>query len=253
MTHQTGKAEAFHRLHIPNQPLILCNIWDAGSAKAVARAGAGAIATGSWSVAAAQGYADGEELPLDAALMVARQIVDSVDLPVSIDFEGGYAADPQTLGQNVRRLLETGAIGLNFEDQLVQGPGLYSIKDQVARLAAVRAAADALGIPAFLNARTDVFLKAGAGVDPASLIEEALARAVAYRDAGADGFFVPGLTHKALIRRICEAVALPVNVMASGPEACGELAALGVARISFGPNPYRRMIAALEQEAGAVY
>lgn len=251
MTSQTDKATQFRSFHVPHDPLILYNIWDAGSAKAVFRAGAKAIATGSWSVAAAQGYEDGEELPLDDALAVVGRIVQGVDCPITVDFEGGYAADPDTLGENVRRLLALGVIGLNFEDQVVNAPGLYSIADQQARLRAIRAAADAIGIPAFINARTDVFLKAAPDMDHASLMEEAIARAAAYAEAGADGVFVPGLTNKTLIRTICESVALPVNVMAADPHDRGDLASLGVSRISFGPHPYIRLTAALEREAGA--
>lgn len=251
MTSQIDKAERFRRLHVPHDPLILYNIWDAGSAKAVERAGAKAIATGSWSVAAAQGYEDGEELSLDAALAVVGKIVQGVDCPVTVDLESGYAVDPDTVGQNVRRLLALGVIGLNFEDQVVNAPGLYSIEDQVKRLRAVRAAADDLGIPAFINARTDVFLKAAPDVDHASLMDDALARAAAYAEAGADGFFVPGLTDKTLIRTICGTAALPVNVMAADPQDSRDLASLGVSRISFGPHPYIRLTAVLEREAGA--
>lgn len=251
MTSKIDKAEWFRRLHAPNDPLVLYNIWDAGSAKAVVRAGAKAVATGSWSMAAAQGYEDGEELPLDDALAVVGRIVQSVECPVSVDFEGGYATDPDTVGQNVRRLLALGVIGLNFEDQVMNAPGLYSIEDQVKRLRAVRDAADALGVPAFINARTDVFLKAAPDAVHAGLVDDALARAAAYVKAGADGFFVPGLTDKTLIRTICETVALPVNVMASDPAAIPDLTSLGVSRISFGPHPYIRMTAALEDQAGA--
>lgn len=254
MTSQIDKAAFFRSLHIPHDPLILYNIWDAGSAKAVAAAGAKAIATGSWSVAAAQGYQDGEELPLDDALAVVARITGSVDIPVTMDFEGGYAADPETVGQNVRHLLELGVVGLNFEDQVVNASGLYSIEKQAARLRAVRQAADALGIPAFINARTDVFLKAEPDVEHASLHVDALARAAAYAEAGADGFFVPGLTDRTLIRQICDEVALPVNVMmAPDPDRIREVALLGVSRISFGPNPYRNMIAAVEREAAAYF
>lgn len=251
MTSQIDWAQQFRRMHVPHDPLILHNIWDAGSARAVARAGAKAIATSSWSVAAAQGYGDGEELPLDDALAVVASIVRCVDLPVTVDFEGGYAADPERVGQNVRRLLALGVVGLNFEDQVVNAPGLYSIADQVDRLRAVRAAADASGVPAFINARTDVFLKAATDANHASLLDDAVARAAAYADAGADGFFAPGLTDPTLIRTLCEAVALPVNVMAADPSRNGELAACGASRISVGPYPYIRLSAVLEREAGA--
>ena len=199
----------------------------------------------------AQGYEDGEQLPLDDALAVAGRIAQSVDCPVTVDFEGGYAADPDTVGQNVRRLLALGVIGLNFEDQVVSAPGLYSIEDQVERLRAVRAAADSMGVPAFLNARTDVFLKAAQDADHADLVVDALARAAAYAEAGADGFFVPRLTNKTLIRTICETVALPVNVMVADSCAGKDLASLGVSRVSFGPHPYIRLTSVLEREAVA--
>ncbi len=251
MTLQT-KAQTFRSLHVPGDPLVLYNIWDAGSAVAVARAGAKAIATGSWSVAAAQGYADGEEMPLDDALAVVARIVARTDLPVTMDFEGGYASGPTAVSVNIRRLLALGVVGLNFEDQVVNGPGLYSIEDQVARLRAVRLTADELGLQVFVNARTDLFLKAGPEVDHASLVEEAIARAAAYAAAGADGFFVPGLKDRALIRQICDAVTLPVNAMVSGdPAQVRELARLGVARISLGPAPYIALSTTLEQNARA--
>ncbi len=246
------KAQTFRSLHVPGDPLVLYNIWDAGSAVAVARAGAKAIATGSWSVAAAQGYADGEEMPLDDALAVVARILARTDLPVTMDFEGGYAAGPAAVSANLRRLLALGVAGLNFEDQVVNGPGLYSIEDQVARLRALRLTADELGLQVFINARTDLFLKAAPEVDHASLVEEAIARAAAYAAAGADGFFVPGLKDRALIRQICDAVTLPVNVMVSGdPAQVRELAQLGVARISLGPAPYIALSATLEQNARA--
>jgi len=253
MTSRIDKARHFQSLHVPCDPVILYNIWDAGSAVAVARAGAKAIATGSWSVAAAQGYADGEALPLEDLLAVVARIVNSVDVPVTVDFEGGYATDPVAIGQNIRRLLALGVVGLNLEDQVVNGPGLYSIDDQVARLQAVRRAADALGVPVFINARTDLFLKAAAGADHAALLAEALSRERAYARAGANGFFVPGLTDTALIRKLCEAAELPVNVMMRGDrQDVRQVASLGVARISFGPAPYTSLLSRLEQEARAL-
>ena len=258
MTSHMEKACQFRNLHIPGDPLILCNIWDAGSAAAVARAGAKAIATGSWSVAAAQGYGDGEDLPLDNALSVVARIVRSVDLPVTVDFEGGYAADAKTIETNVRKLLMLGVVGLNFEDQVVHGSGLYRIEDQVARLRAARRAADALGIAAFINARTDVFLKATPNTDHADLLTDALAREAAYAQAGADGFFVPGLTDTSLIRTLCAKATLPINIMMTGDlqqirNNMRHITPLGVSRISFGPAPYISLSSVLEREASAFY
>ncbi|ARO15294.1 hypothetical protein BVG79_01952 [Ketogulonicigenium robustum] len=254
MTTQTDKALHLRSLHVPYEPLVLVNIWDAGSAAAVAAAGAKALATGSWSVAAAQGYPDGEALPLDAALASAGRIAASVDLPVTVDFEGGYAPDPQGVGENVRRLLDCGVVGLNFEDQVVHGGGIYPVGVQADRVQAVRRAADACGVPAVINARTDLFLHATSPTDHAGLVDEALARCAAYAAAGADCFFVPGLTDLTLIGQICAASSLPVNVMMrqdlTTPSA---LAALGVARISMGPAPYRDAMARLQAAASAYY
>src|SRR5580765_4156075 len=114
-----SKFEDFAKLHVAGDPLVLFNAWDAGSAQAVAKSGAKAIATGSASVSMANGLGDGEEVPLDFALVNAARIVNAVELPVTVDFEGGYAVDSNGLAANGRRLGETGAIGCNFEDQVV--------------------------------------------------------------------------------------------------------------------------------------
>ncbi|MEM8655787.1 MAG: isocitrate lyase/phosphoenolpyruvate mutase family protein [Pseudomonadota bacterium] len=240
---QVDKANAFAALHVPGTPVVIYNIWDAGSAKAVAGAGAKAIATGSWSVAEAQGYPDGENLPLDTLLAVATRIVDSTDLPVSIDFEGGYAADPEPLADNITALIGTGAIGLNFEDQVVGGDGLYPLETQVTRIKSVRAAADAAGVPLFINARTDLFLKSKPDAH-ADHMAEALDRAAGYAEAGGSGFFIPGLTDHDMIARVCDATSLPVNVMMRGKLASvSEVAGLGVARASYGPGPFANAMA----------
>lgn len=250
MTAQIEKATEFRALHIAGTPLVLYNIWDAGSAKAVEHAGAVALATGSWSAAAAQGHEDGEELPVDDALHLARQVVSGTELPVSFDFEGAYALSPADVAANSRKLIETGVVGLNFEDQVVGKPGLHAITDQAERISAMRSAADEAGVPIFINARTDLFLKAETGTDHASLIEQALEREAAYREAGADGYFIPGLTQPELIRSICERAGLPINVMAGdGFDDIAAIASLGVARVSFGPFPYIALMTTLKERA----
>ena len=239
--------ERFAALHVPGTPLILFNAWDAGSAGAVARAGARAIATGSASVAMANGFGDGEALPMEAALANARRIVEAVDLPVTVDSEGGYAVAPEAVARNVTALSDTGAVGCNFEDQMVGREGLHPIADQVARIAAVRAAA---GAAFFINARTDIFLKAPADEHDGAKAEAAIERAHAYADAGASGFFVPGLIGLALLERVVAASPLPVNVMwKPGVPDTAALAGVGVARISHGPFPYLAAMAALEAAA----
>jgi 2-methylisocitrate lyase-like PEP mutase family enzyme len=248
---QADRARDFRALHVKGDPVVLYNIWDAGSARAVADAGARALATGSWSVATAQGYEDGEALPLDFLARIVSRIVATVDLPLTVDFEGGYAEAPEAIEAHVGTILRAGAIGVNFEDRVVQGQGLYAADVQARRIAAVRAAADAAGVPLFINARTDVFLASARAEHPAQ-ITAALARAASYAAAGADGFFVPGLVDPELIARSCEGCVLPVNVMASAdtPPAT-TLAQLGVARISHGPRPFRQAMAALTERCRA--
>jgi 2-methylisocitrate lyase-like PEP mutase family enzyme len=241
-------------LHIKGTPLILFNVWDAGSARAVAEAGAKAIATGSWSVAAAQGFGDGEMLPLDLVLANAKRIVDTVDVPVTIDFEGGYGESPEILAANVTQLIATGAVGCNFEDQIVGGEDIYCIDHQCARIAAMRRAAELARVPDFfINARTDIFLKAAPAAHDDSHLEEAIQRAKAYASAGASGFFAPGLRQPEQIRKLCELSPLPVNILTlPDTPSPRELAELGVARISYGPAPYRQMIASLKAAAQQV-
>lgn len=254
MTDQAETARAFAALHVPGDPLVLFNAWDAGSAKAIAAAGAKAIATGSWSVAAAQGYDDGEQIPLDQLTATLQRIVATVALPVSLDFEGGYAVDADGLTRNTAAVIAAGAVGVNFEDQIVGGEGLYAVADQAARVAAVRAAADAAGAPLYINARTDLFLKSKPADHDAALLDAALERARAYADAGASGFFAPFLGDEALIARLCEACPLPVNVMAAGHvPSTARLAELGVARVSYGPRPYRQAMAFLEDAAAEAF
>jgi len=245
---QTDKAKRFAELHVKDAPLLLYNAWDAGSAKSILDAGAKAIATSSWSVAAAQGYGDGEAIPIELAEQIVGRIAATVDIPVTVDFEGGYSEDDGELAANISRLLDLGVIGINFEDRIVKGSGLYSVDRQARRIAAIRKAAEQKGIDLFINARTDVFFEHGE--DAAQAVGEALDRAKAYAAVGASGFFVPGLVDDALIGQICESVSLPVNVMVmDGVPSNARLSELGVARISYGPIPYIRAMKALGQEA----
>ena len=244
------KAKTFQALHVRGKPLVLFNIWDAGTAKAVTEAGASALATGSWSVAAAHGYGDGEKIPLDFLVALAERIAQASDLPLSIDFEGGYSAEPELAAANVARILAAGAVGINFEDQILGGSGLHPADAQAARIRAIRAMADRHGMPFFINARTDLFLKEPDRARHPALLADAIARGKAYAAAGASGFFVPAAADDDLIAEICASVPLPVNVMMmGGVPPIPRLAELGVARVSFGPGPYRQAMAALTDAA----
>ena len=250
MTTQKDKAELFKSLHIKGTPLILFNIWDAGSAKVIEQAGAKAIATGSWSVAAANGFDDGEKTPLELVFANLERIVGGVAVPVTLDFEGGYATNIAELKENIRKLIAAGGIGLNFEDRIVGGDGLHSIEDQSARIEAIREAAESAGIPIYINARTDVFLETYPAAHDEAQLEQALQRAEAYANAGATGLFAPGLRDPNLIRKLCDGSSLPVNILVlPDTPTTKAMAELGVARISYGAGPYRQMTAALKEAA----
>jgi 2-methylisocitrate lyase-like PEP mutase family enzyme len=248
MNNQGQKAAHFAELHVKGTPLILYNAWDAGSAKAIVAVGAKAIATSSYSVAEAQGYRDGESISRDFVEEIVGRIASTVDVPVSVDFEGGYSEDDSELAEHVSRLLDLGVIGINFEDRVVRGSGLYSIDRQAKRIASIRQMAKRKGIALFVNARTDVFFEEHK--NPAGAVGTALDRGKAYAAAGASGLFIPGLQDGALIGKICESVTLPVNVMVmDGIPTNDRLAKLGVARISYGPIPYIQAMKALQIEA----
>lgn len=233
---QAKKAEDFAKLHVKGSPIRLYNAWDAGSAKAVLEAGARAIATSSWAVAEAHGYRDGEIIPLSFVEQVVGRIVATIDAPVSVDFESGYSDDDKILRKSIGRLIDLGVIGINFEDRVVQGTGLYPIKVQARRIVAIREVAESKGIKFFINARSDVFFQGG---DAASFVDDALARGAEYTKAGASGIFLPGLKEEMIIERLCDAFALPVNLLAGDEdETNSRFAKLGVARISWGAGPH---------------
>src|SRR3954452_1643404 len=150
------KFETFAALHVPGDPVVLYNIWDVGSALAVVNGGAKALATGSHPVADANGWADGQQVPLDFALANARRIGAAVELPLTVDFESAYSTDPEEGAANVARLAATGTVGCNFEDQVIGGEGVHPLELQTRRIAGIR---NVVGDPFFINARTDLFLK----------------------------------------------------------------------------------------------
>ncbi len=239
---------AFKALHVPGDPLVLFNIWDAGSARAVAGAGAKAIATGSYGVAEAQGFKDGEDFSIEDALRNLERIVSVTDLPVTLDFETGYGDTPGEVAASVRRALEAGAAGINQEDRMPGETALLPVSQAAERVAA------AAGSGLFVNARTDVYR----GVKPEDygqhLIDAVLERAEAFAAAGAGGLFVPFLGDHSTIAAICAGTPLPVNVLwGPGRGTRAELAKCGVARISYGHGPWAATMDWLAGQAKAVF
>lgn len=235
MTNQNtlrDRALAFRVLHVPGRPLVLPNAWDAASARIVEDAGASAVATTSAGLAWALGVADGDRLDRERALEAVARITASVAVPVSADIESGFAKDPAGVADTVRAVLAAGAVGVNIEDALYGGEGvLRSIAEQAERIAAARAAADAEGVPLFVNARIDTFLRGVGGVDAT------LERAAAFRAAGADGIFVPGAVEPGTVKELADGIEAPLNVLVGpGVPPVAELAALGVARVSAGSS-----------------
>jgi 2-methylisocitrate lyase-like PEP mutase family enzyme len=240
-----SKYETFRALHVPGNPVVLYNIWDVGSAHAVVKAGAKALATGSHPVADAHGWPDGQQVPIDFALANAKRIADAVEVPLTVDFESAYAVDPGAGAANVARLATTGAVGCNFEDQVIGGEGLHPLKEQARRVQAIR---DAVGDAFFINARTDLYLKTQ--TYDSALVDEAIDRGKAFADAGASGFFVPRLSDPKQIERIVREVPLPLNVIAFPGAPDKKIWAMaGVARISHGPFPHRALMAKLTEMA----
>jgi methylisocitrate lyase len=252
MSDQPKKAEQFHALHISTNPVILFNVWDAGSAKAVTAAGARAIATGSWSVAHANGFSDGEQFPRPAAIENLRRIVIATELPVTVDLEAGYGETTAEVAETIAMAIEAGAIGCNLEDSYPKDGTLRPAMDQVERIRSVRRAADAVKLRFFINARTDVFFQEDTERHDDAMLDATLERGRAYADAGASGFFVPGLVDIGLIKRLVEASPLPVNIMiGSKSPSVRALAEAGVARVSYGPGPYLLAMKGIEDAARA--
>ena len=243
----TSKFDTFAALHVPGNPVVLYNVWDVGSALAVVAGGAKALATGSHPVADAHGFSDGEGVPIDFALANAERIVGAVELPLSVDFEGAYSTDPDEGGRNMARLAATGAVGCNFEDQVIGGEGLHPLDLQCRRIAAAR---KAVGDAFFINARTDLFLKVKDHDE--ALVDQVIERGKAFADAGASGFFVPRLAERGQVERVVREVPLPVNLIAfPGAPSRQEWASAGVARISHGPFPHKALMVQLTEAARA--
>ena len=217
------KLADFRRLHEGPEVLILANCWDAGTARLTASLGARAVATSSAAVAWSHGFRDGDALPVERLIATVQAIARVVDVPVTVDVEGGYSEDPEAVADTVAAVVEAGAVGINLED------GRAPAELLAAKIARIKQR----GIEVFVNARVDVFL---AGLAPPDArVAESIARAARYRDAGADGIFVPYASATDDVRRLAGAIALPLNVLACpGLPSAGELAGLGVRRLSAG-------------------
>jgi 2-methylisocitrate lyase-like PEP mutase family enzyme len=250
---QKDKAELFRSLHTGGTILRLANAWDVVSALLVEEAGATAIATTSAGVAWSLGAADGDRLDRDRAIDLVARVAAAVEPPVSADIESGFADDADGVGETIAGVLAAGAVGVNLEDSLQEGPApLRPAEEQAERIAAARRTADAAGIPLYINARVDTYLRRVG--ESAARLPDALARAEAYLAAGADGIFVPGVIDPATIAELVKGVPAPLNVLAGhGAPSIDELAALGVARVSVGSSIAMVAYAAVRRNAQELF
>jgi len=244
-----AKADAFRSMHHAPPLLILPNAWDAVTARLFVKAGARAIATTSAGIAASLGYADGQNVPRELMVEAIARIARVVDVPVTADVESGYADSSKGVGESIRAVIKAGAVGVNLEDSTGDpSQPLFALEQQIKRIQAAREAADNANVPVVINARTDVYL-ANVG-DVASRFGETLRRLNAYREAGADCLFVPGVTDMPTLTLLVHSVQGPLNVLVGpGMPSVADLQRIGIARLSVGSGIMRATLAVARDAA----
>jgi 2-methylisocitrate lyase-like PEP mutase family enzyme len=249
---QREKADAFRSLHSGSEVLLLPNAWDVASARIVEECGFAAIATTSAGIAFSHGYADGQKIPKEEMFAAVARITGAVKVAVTADVESGYGTRPEDAALTARAVIEAGAVGMNLEDATGDSDRpLAELPLQLEKIRAVRGTATSLNLPLLLNARTDLYLLGGG--DPAKRYDEVVRRLQAFRDAGADCVFVPGLRDASTIGRLIADLRCPVNILAApGSPSVPELSKLGVARVSLGSGPMRATLGLLHRLAKEV-
>ena len=249
---QKKKAETFRAMHTGAGAVLLPNVWDVASARIIEEAGFQAIATTSAGIAFAQGFPDGQKIPADQMITAVAHITSAVRVPVTADVEAGYGQRPEDAARTARNVIDAGAVGMNFEDATGDSDHpLTELTLQLERIRAIRETANELRVPIVLNARTDVYLlRIG---DPSRRYDEAVRRLSAFRDAGADCVFVPGVRDADTIGRFVTDLKCPVNILGvPGSPPVPELVKLGVKRISLGSGPMRSSLGFLRKLAEEV-
>ncbi|MHB1921078.1 MAG: isocitrate lyase/PEP mutase family protein [Chitinophagaceae bacterium] len=239
----------FKQLHHQRKILVLPNIWDPLGALLLENLGYPAIATASASIAYSRGYQDGEKIPFNELLMALKAIVTRVKIPVTADIESGYAPYNSLLQENIKKLINVGIAGINFEDSHPDTRVLFPMEEQCERIHLIQQTAQKMGMPLFINARTDVYLPGQPGTDQKKL-SEAIRRTKAYISSGADGVYPIFMKKKEDIAHFIEAVQVPVNLlMVPGIPDFKTLAHLGLARLSLGPGFLKTALQAMKSTA----
>lgn len=241
------KEEQFRQLHHNGKILILPNIWDPFGALLLEKLGYPAVATASSSVALSNGYGDGEKLPFDALLHLLKEIVKRVQVPVTADVESGYAGDNHhVLAENIKKLIDTGIAGINFEDSVHGKPGMTSLEEQTAKISLIKKTASTSGSQLFINARVDVYIKR-AELNDDEKLSEAIKRGKAYKDSGADGLYPIILRNEKHIDALVKEVGLPLNLtMIPGIPPMDILKKMGVARLSLASGFFKAAVSTMK-------
>jgi 2-methylisocitrate lyase-like PEP mutase family enzyme len=249
MAQEQAKAASFRVLHSGREILLLPNVWDVASARLIEESGFKAAATSSAGIAFSLGYPDGQRISREQMLAVIARIAKAVRVPVTADVEAGYGKTPEDAGRTARAVVEAGAVGMNLEDAIGDSPSvLVELPLQLEKIRAVREMASRLRVPLVLNARTDMYLlQIG---DPAERYDETVRRLSAFREAGADCVFAPGLRDAPTIGRLVADLKCPINILAGpGSPSVPELSKLGVARVSLGSATMRATVGCLRRIA----
>lgn len=248
---QKEKAEDFRALHHGKRVLVLPNGWDVPSARVFEDAGFPAVATSSAGMLVSLGYPDGEVVGRDEFVSAVERIARVLSVPVSADIVAGFGKTTKEVVATVRAILKTGAVGINIEDFAHATKKLYPVERQIENVKAIRKLAENSRVPLVINARTDA-LRFAEG-DEEARVKEAIRRATAYRDAGADCVYPMGLIDATSIARFVKALDFPINVMVrKGLPPVSELQRLGVARVSFGPTASYAAMGLLKRAANEV-
>jgi 2-methylisocitrate lyase-like PEP mutase family enzyme len=229
---QAAKAEQFRAQHLAEKLLVLPNIWDALGAKLIKQVGFLSVATASVATALSNGYLDGEKIPFPELLNIVSKISSAVDLPLTVDIERGFADTQDQLKDNIRLLIDNGAIGINIEDSLPDHKGLTSIENQCRKIEAIRETGIQCGVPIVINARTDIFLLK----IEENAMAQAIERARSFKAAGADCVYPILINRYDDIAHFVQEVEMPMNVLLLKPISdLQHLEKIGVARVTLGP------------------
>lgn len=243
---QPEKGKVLYNLHHNGKLLILPNVWEVSGAALLENIGYPAVATSSSAVANSNGFDDGEKIPFNDLLHILRRIVDAVNVPVTADIESGFAKDNITLAENMKRLINTGIAGINFEDSYHDEQKLIPVDEQSEKIFLIKKIASEMGMPLFINARIDAYIK-NTSLSAEEKLSQTLQRAKAYKEAGAGCLYPITLKNTKDIETIIKEIGLPVNILLSaGVPDFDQLKKSGVARLSLGGNFIKFVINAMK-------